>query len=162
MVMVVQCLLIIQNPTAFPSPGSQEQILPNMVSSSTDLHHRVADINKGDIIYAGMVAVHTRCLLYCLHVVCIWWTQVARGCLAEDFRYLSWFWNLVLVCSVSRSKRRAAHKISLGEQVRVEKSLCIALHRSSSCSNFHRLKTYILLRKNSLAKIRLELINNLY
>ena len=115
-----------------------------MVSSSTDLHHRVADINKGDIIYAGMVAVHTRCLLYCLHVVCIWWTQVARGCLAEDFRYLSWFWNLVLVCSVSRSKRRAAHKISLGEQVRVEKSLCIALHRSSSCSNFHRLKTYIL------------------
>ena len=92
-------------PQQLSSLGSQEQILPNMVSSSTDLHHRVADINKGDIIYAGMVAVHTRCLLYCLHVVCIWWTQVARGCLAEDFRYLSWFWNLVLLCSVSMSSR---------------------------------------------------------
>ena len=37
-------------PQQLSSPGSQEQILPNMVSSSTDLHHRVADINKGDII----------------------------------------------------------------------------------------------------------------
>ena len=55
--------------------------------------------------------------------------------------------NLVAVQSVSRSKRRAAHKIKLGKTSSRRKSLCIALLRASSCSNFHRLKMNILYGK---------------
>ena len=42
-------LQISKIPQQFSTPGSQKQILPNMVSSSTDLHHRMANINIGDI-----------------------------------------------------------------------------------------------------------------
>ena len=70
------------------------------------------------------------------------WYQLLR-CLScwflNCFSFLSsWVWFL------SRSKRRAAHWISLGEQVMKRKSQCIAKHHASSCSNFHRVKMYIL------------------
>ena len=86
MVMVVQCLLNIHNPTAFPSPGSQEQILPNMVSSSTDLHHRVADINKGDLCWHGsstqkVPAIPPPCGLNLLKP-----SSIAHDYFAEEFR----------------------------------------------------------------------------
>ena len=57
-----------------------------MVSSSTDLHHKVADIK--DINFAGMVKVHARCLLYCLHLDCICLSQATKEDLAEDFGLL--------------------------------------------------------------------------
>ena len=100
---------------------------------------------KGDIISAGMVAVHTRCLLYCLHLVCIWKAKQPEMILLKILDLIHDFdlKNLEAVWSVSRSKRRAAHKIKLGNTSRRRKSLCIASLRASSCSNFHRLKMNI-------------------
>ena len=70
MVMLLQCLF--KNPKIqhFPSSVFQQQILPKMVSSSTDLHHKVADIN--DINFAGMVKVHTGAF----YTASIWFASV--------------------------------------------------------------------------------------
>ena len=97
MLMVFQCLF--KNPKIqhFPSSVFQQQILPKMVSSSTDLHHKVADIK--DINFAGMVKVHARCLLYCLHLVCICLSQATQEDLAEDFGLL----YLILILQSCRS-----------------------------------------------------------
>ena len=70
MVMLFQCLSSkIQKFQHFLSSVFQQQVLPKMVSSSTDLHHKVADIK--DINFAGMVKVHTGAF----HTASIWFAS---------------------------------------------------------------------------------------
>ena len=71
MVMLFQCLSSkIQKFQDFLSSVFQQQVLPKMVSSSTDLHHKVADIK--DINFAGMVKVHTGAF----YTASIWFASV--------------------------------------------------------------------------------------
>ena len=98
-----------------------------------------------------------RCLSYCLHLVCIWKAKQPEMILLKILDLILDFdlKNLEAVWSVSRSKRRAAHKIKLGKTSWRRKSLCIASLRASSCSNFHRLKMNILYGKIVWLKLAL-------
>ena len=62
-----------------------------MVSSSTDLHHKVADIN--DINFAGMVKVHTGAF----YTASIWLASVEakqpKMILLKNLDFSSWFWS---------------------------------------------------------------------
>ena len=62
-----------------------------MVSSSTDLHHKVADIN--DINFAGMVKVHTGAF----YTASIWFVSVEvkqpKMILQKILDFISSFWS---------------------------------------------------------------------
>ena len=62
-----------------------------MVSSSTDLHHKVADIK--DINFAGMVKVHTGAF----YTASIWFASVEvkqpMMILQKILDFISWFWS---------------------------------------------------------------------
>ena len=75
--------------------------------------------------------------------------------------FLNWFYFVLpWVWFLSRSKRRAAHWISLGKQVENEKSQCITKHHASSCSNFHRVKCMNLFGKIFWLKFALNEATN--
>ena len=119
-------LLKIQKIQHFPSSTFQQQILPKMVSSSTDLHHKVADIN--DINFAGMVTVHTRRPPYCLHLVCICKSQAPKDDLAKDIglQFLILILKILYQCGQRQGPRGGPHtRKSLEKQVGEEKA-CVS------------------------------------
>ena len=70
--------------------------------------------------------------------------------------------EILSVWSASRSKRRAAHKIKLGNTSERRRKLVYRDAPFILMLEFSQIKTGYTLWKNSLVKIRLELNNNLY
>ena len=100
------------------------------------------------ILWPGMVAEHITCLLYCLQVDCIHFSKVFKNS-CVDVQHSIWI-EFAKSCQCDhvqvQEEGRTMDKPWI-DKWEIEKSHCIAMHRSSSCSNFHRIKMFVLCGK---------------